>query len=365
MRPASARVSAVRRQARPHGGQLTEAPSPQRLAPRQGHERLRRAAVLFPVLVVLWTDSTEVHGERGIPVAKAVGVGDTRHVRRQRGVDVAADGHHAREGEPRRLRHEPAPVLPEVVVDVDRLADRDTQVPPRPLVEPDGSLGPRRRRHRRARHVTHVAQRPLPEVRRDDRRCTALPCPVPGSRWRGTRGRPMRTVPPRARRRTPREPLVARAGRARSRRPRRRLPRPGAPAVPRPRRRAAREAPRRAASIRPPGRARDQDGVGTAWLRELALQRARSARRRSRRRPDRGAARTRRGASASAMPLHVEPDGPSVVLAATEQALTRERHARCRCAAAEHRQGSRRVAPRAARRPPPRGRRSPRGTGNP
>ena len=120
-----------------------------------GPNRLRQSACPRPSVtnafgvaryVVQYSSSAgrmrrEVQRERRVPVAHALRVGDARHVRRERRVDVAADGHDARQRKRRRLGREAPVVVPAEVLDVDGVTGLRRELPPRPLVQPDRLVG--------------------------------------------------------------------------------------------------------------------------------------------------------------------------------------------------------------------------------
>ena len=121
-----------------HGGEVSEAVTPEFLSRGQADERLGRAFVLVPVVFVLVADGVEIHRETGVPVGAVCGVGHAGELRHQRPVgarivhcDDAADG------ELGRALLELAHGADGVVRQLDLVTDPGLQVVGRPLVEPD------------------------------------------------------------------------------------------------------------------------------------------------------------------------------------------------------------------------------------
>src|SRR2546430_12436938 len=79
--------------------QVAESVSPQRLSGSESYERLRRAAIVLPVILVFGPDAFEFDRQTGVPVARALCLFDTRKFRhkiavprRARQADDGANG---------------------------------------------------------------------------------------------------------------------------------------------------------------------------------------------------------------------------------------------------------------------------------
>src|SRR5205823_14266484 len=67
----------------PHRSQVAESVSPHRLSGSESYERLRRAAIVLPVILVFGPDAFEFDRQTGVPVARALCLFDTWKIRHQ------------------------------------------------------------------------------------------------------------------------------------------------------------------------------------------------------------------------------------------------------------------------------------------
>ena len=151
---------------KPDRGHLSPARAPQALAVRERYERLGRRPVIVPVLFVRRADQVQVDVERRIPVGDVRGLGDAGVVGSQVAVvGRAGDRNDVRDAELRLVRGQPSLVLPDVVLQRERVAGGGIEIVRRPPVQD----------HRRRGGGLVPSARPHPGGARLTRRAGALP----------------------------------------------------------------------------------------------------------------------------------------------------------------------------------------------
>ena len=126
----------TRRRRNAYGSEPAPARLPELLAGGERHERLRRGSVVVPVVLVHRPDQAEIHVERRIPVDDVLRVGHPAVLRGEVAVvGRARDRHYVHHAQLGFTRDQAAFVLPEVVLQLQRVARTGVEVGRRPVVE--------------------------------------------------------------------------------------------------------------------------------------------------------------------------------------------------------------------------------------